>query len=175
MQVAPLIIAVAAFLVAALALAWTFALSQRVRHVASMRGDLAKLAAAGDIQGLAEHVQAHLVELVATDERLAATDSGLAASLTTALRHLGLVRFDALPGDVGEQSFAVALLDDRLCGFVLTSMHGRGAYRLYAKPITDGVARLVLTGEEIEATRLALDGTGMAVTVPEERRTRGLE
>jgi hypothetical protein len=125
---------------------------------------------AGDFTGVAQAVQLRLDELAATDAQLAADDAALAERMGQAVRHLGIVRFDALPGDVGENSFAVALLDDHVTGFVLTSMYGRGAYRLYAKPVTGGVAELVLTDEEAEACARALRGTGLAVA--SERRTR---
>ena len=101
---------------------------------------------------------------------IAEADEALSTRLQTTVRHVGLVRFDALPGDVGEQSFAVALLDERATGFVLTSMHGRGAYRLYAKPITAGISELVLTQEEIEASQRALAGTGLVVVGQERVR-----
>jgi hypothetical protein len=52
-------------------------------------------------------------------------------------------------------------------------MYGRGAYRLYAKPIMDGVSELVLTEEEALAARRALDGTGMQVTGHERARRAG--
>lgn len=128
------------------------------------------MAATGDFVGVAQALHSRSDELAATDERLAADDAAIAARLETAVRHVGLVRFDALPGDVGEQSFTVALLDDHASGFVLTSMHGRGAYRLYAKPVADGVAELVLTDEELAAVSQALAGTGL--TVRSDRRPR---
>lgn len=165
-----LAIAVAALVLSALALAWAFLLGQRVRRLTSARGDLARMAAAGDFVGITQALDARMVDLSAADERLAADDAAIAARLATAVRHIGLVRFDALPGDVGEQSFAVALLDDRATGFVLTSMYGRGAYRLYAKPITEGVAELVLTDEERAAAGDALAGTGL--DIQGDRRSR---
>jgi hypothetical protein len=165
-----LAVAVAALVVSLLALVWAFALAQRVRALTSARGELARMAAAGDVVGVTQALQASVEALAATDARLATDDAAIASRLESAVRHIGLVRFDALPGDVGEQSFAVALLDDRASGFVLTSMYGRGAYRLYAKPITEGAAELVLTEEELEATASALAGTGLAVV--SDRRPR---
>jgi hypothetical protein len=159
-----LVVAVAALVLSVLALIWAFALAQRVRGLTSARGELAAAASS------ALSLQAQIDALVAADTRLATDDAAIAARLETAVRHVGLIRFDALPGDVGEQSFTVALLDDHATGFVLTSMHGRGAYRIYAKPITDGVAELVLTGEEEGAAQQALAGTGL--TVQGERRPR---
>ncbi|MDO8962866.1 MAG: DUF4446 family protein [Coriobacteriia bacterium] len=165
-----LIVAIVALVVALLAVAWSFALAQRVRSLTAIRGDLGRMAAAGDFVGIAQNVQARLDELAATDEHLHADDAAIVERLGFAVRHLGLVRFDALPGDVGENSFAVALMDDHATGFVLTSMYGRGAYRLYAKPVTDGVAELVLTDEEKTACSRALAGTGL--TVVGDRRPR---
>jgi hypothetical protein len=169
-----LILAIGALIVAILALAWTFALAQRVRGLTSARGDLARMAASGDIAGIAASLQAQVDALVAADARLAADDAALSARIETSIRYVGLVRFDALPGDVGEQSFAVALFDERATGFVLTSMYGRGAYRLYAKPVVDAVSELVLTDEESAAARRALEGTGFVVTGQERVRRAGL-
>jgi hypothetical protein len=167
---AQLVIAIIALVVAALSSAWTWALAQRVRRMSTARNELGRMAIAGDFVGVADMVQSRLDELAAQDARLAADDAALAERIGHAVRHLGLVRFDALPGDVGENSFSVALLDDHATGFVLTSMYGRGAYRLYAKPVTGGVAELVLTNEESEACTRALRGTDL--TVASEGRAR---
>jgi hypothetical protein len=165
-----LLIAIIALIVAGLALAWAFALGQRLRRLTALRGEMGRMAAAGDFAGIAQAVQARLEELDAADERLRADDEALGRLLGKAIRHLGIVRFDALAGDVGENSFSVALLDDSATGFVLTSMYGRGAYRLYAKPVADGLAELVLTEEEAGACARALQGTGLSVASEGRRR-----
>lgn len=165
-----LVVAIVALVVAVLAVAWSFALAQRVRRMTAARGELGRMASAGDFAGIAQAVQTRLDALDAADERLRADDAALNQLIGRAIRHIGLVRFDALPGDVGENSFAVALVDDSASGFVLTSMYGRGAYRLYAKPLVDGVAELVLTGEETEACARALRGTGLSVASEGRRR-----
>lgn len=169
-----LVVAIAALGLALLALAWSFALAQRVRTLTSARGDLARLAVSGDFVGVAQALQAQIDALVTADARLATDDAALSERIETSVRHVGLVRFDALPGDVGEQSFVVALLDERASGFVLTSMYGRGAYRLYAKPIEQGVSELVLTEEESLAARRALEGTDLVVSGRERVRRGGL-
>ncbi|HEY5549413.1 MAG TPA: DUF4446 family protein [Coriobacteriia bacterium] len=165
-----LVVAIVALVVAVLAVAWTFALAQRVRALTTARGELGRMASAGDFAGIAQAVQARLDILDAADDRLRADDEALAQLIGRAIRHLGLVRFDALPGDVGENSFTLALFDDAANGFVLTSMYGRGAYRLYAKPITEGLAELVLTDEEAQACTRALRGTGLSVASEGRRR-----
>jgi hypothetical protein len=169
---ASLVVAIIALVVAMLSVAWAWALAQRLRKLTGTRSELGKMAVAGDFEGLADAIRARLDELADQDARLAANDALLAERIEHSVRHIGLVRFDALPGDVGENSFAVALLDDHATGFVLTSMYGRGAYRLYAKPATEGVAELVLTQEEAEACARALQGTGLSV-LSEGRQRRG--
>lgn len=165
-----LIVAIAALVVALLAVAWAWALAQRVRRLTAVRGEFGRMAAAGDFAGIAGAVEARLDALAAADARLAVADEELAERLGHTVSRLGVVRFDALPGDVGENSFTVAFLDDHATGFVLTSMYGRGAYRLYAKPVIDGVSELVLTSEEAEACARALRGSGRTVTSAERVR-----
>lgn len=165
-----LVVAIVALVVAVLALVWALALAQRVRRLTAFRGELGRMASAGDFAGIAQAVQIRLDALDAADSQLRADDEALGRLIGRAIRHLGIVRFDALPGDVGENSFSVALLDDSATGFVLTSMYGRGAYRLYAKPVADGLAELVLTEEETQACVRALQGTGLSVASEGRRR-----
>lgn len=169
-----LVIAVISLVIAVMALAWDFALAQRVRALTFARGELSQLADAGDFMGLTKVLEARLQAISAGMQELREDDRALAERLGQAVRHLGIVRFDALPGDVGENSFAVSLLDDHASGFVLTSMYGRGAYRLYAKPITDGTAELVLTEEESLACSRALEGTGLVVSSAGRSRRGGI-
>lgn len=157
------VIAIVATILALASLAWSFALASRIRKMTAVRGSLVRMAAEGDFVGAFTAVDVRLAELAQVDERLGMDDAAIVGRLEMAIRHVGLVRFDALPGDVGEQSFSVALLDDHATGFVLTSMYGRGAYRLYAKPVTDGTSELVLTDEELGAAARALRGTGLSV------------
>ena len=166
------IIAIVATVLALASLAWSFALASRIRKMTAVRGSLARMAAEGDFVGAFTAVDVRLTELAGVDERLGMDDAAIADRLSSAVQHVGLVRFDALPGDVGEQSFSVALLDDHATGFVLTSMYGRGAYRLYAKPVTDGTSELVLTDEELGAASQALRGTGLSV-IGDKRVRRG--
>ena len=55
-----LVIAIVALVVAVLALAWAFALAQRLRRLTAARGELGRMAAAGDFAGIAQTVQLRL-------------------------------------------------------------------------------------------------------------------
>ena len=107
-----LVVAIVALTVAVLALAWAFALARRVRRLTAARGEMGRMASAGDFAGIAQAVQTRLDALDAADARLRADDEALGRLIGRAIRHLGIVRFDALPGDVGENSSPVRTSSD---------------------------------------------------------------
>ena len=49
------------------------------------------------------------------------------------------------------QSFALAVLDERGDGFVVSSIFGRAESRLYAKPVKAGKSKYALSDEEEQA------------------------
>lgn len=78
------------------------------------------------------------------------------------LQHIGLVRFNPFDDTGSDQSFAIALLDDRRDGIVISSLHGRANTRIFAKPVADGTSPHNLSDEEAQAIRIAVEGTGPA-------------
>ena len=75
------------------------------------------------------------------------------------LQHIGLVRFNPFEDTGSDQSFAIAILDDRRDGVVLSSLHGRANTRLFAKPVADASSSHNLSEEETQAIRIAVEGT----------------
>ena len=75
------------------------------------------------------------------------------------LQHIGMVRFNPFDDTGSDQSFAIALLDDRRDGIVISSLHGRANTRLFAKPVADGGSTHNLSEEEAQAIRIAVEGT----------------
>jgi hypothetical protein len=77
---------------------------------------------------------------------------------STARHHFakeGLVRFNPFPDTGGNQSFALALLDESDDGVVISSLHSRTGTRIYAKGVTGGKADTSLSAEEQEAIESA--------------------
>jgi hypothetical protein len=80
-----------------------------------------------------------------------------------ALRHLGLVRYDAFTGTGpagtqsvgGRLSWSLALLDDQGDGVVLTAIHGRSEARSYAKSIAGWSCDQPMSPEEQDAVASA--------------------
>jgi hypothetical protein len=69
---------------------------------------------------------------------------------------VGLVRFNPFEDTGGNQSFALALLDGKGDGFVVSSLHSRTGTRIYAKAIAAGASETALSEEESGALRQAL-------------------
>jgi hypothetical protein len=64
-----------------------------------------------------------------------------------------LVRFNPFPDTGGNQSFALALLDESEDGVVISSLHSRTGTRIYAKAVSAGKTDTSLSAEE----QMALD------------------
>jgi hypothetical protein len=96
---------------------------------------------AGDVDALPEDVVGLRQEVAA-----------LRAEAAGAIRHLGMVRYDAFasPGQSvgGRLSWSLALLDDGGNGVVLTAIHGRSEARSYAKSIADWRSEQPMSPEE---------------------------
>lgn len=75
------------------------------------------------------------------------------------LQKVGLVRFNPFSDTGGNQSFALALLDEEGSGFILSTLHSRDQTRIYAKPVKEGKTKgYNLAKEEREAIEKARKG-----------------
>ena len=86
--------------------------------------------------------------------RLAATPRGAApggGQDPSALRHVGVVRYDAFGDMGGRLSFSAAIYDDRGDGLVVSSINGRSETRTYAKALVDLRSDHNLSPEEQQA------------------------
>ncbi|MGZ4153936.1 MAG: DUF4446 family protein [Actinomycetota bacterium] len=114
----------------------------------------------GVLEGQARHIQ----RLEQAIRALNATDRKQQVELDGAVRHVGLVRYDAFEDVGGRLSFSCAMLDQHASGVVVTSINGRQDTRVYAKPVNDGKSPYNLSVEEEEAIRQALAGPREVVT-----------
>ena len=108
------------------------------------------------VRGIIEGQGRSMHRLEQALRRLAAEAKRQQGLIEAAVRHVGLVRYDAFEDVGGRLSFSCALLDDHGTGVVMTSINGRQDTRVYAKPVTDGRSAYNLSGEEEEAIRQAL-------------------
>lgn len=106
------------------------------------------------------------VDLAEASERI--TD--LENSAIGHFSRMGLIRFNPFSDTGGNQSFALALLDGRGNGFVVSSLHSRTGTRMYSKAVAAGRADTALSDEETQAIEIAMGRkrrrTGPAVVRP---------
>ena len=110
-----------------------------LRRTAPSRADLDAVPA--DVLGLRQEVAA------------------LRAEAAGAVRHVGVVRYDAFASGGsavgGRLSWSLALLDDQGDGVVLTAIHGRSEARSYAKSISGWSSEQPMSPEEEDAVASA--------------------
>ena len=70
---------------------------------------------------------------------------------------VGVVRFNPFDEVGGNQSFAIALLNDSGDGVTISSLFGREGTRVYAKGIKNKESEYKLSGEEKEAINKAME------------------
>ena len=73
------------------------------------------------------------------------------------LQHVAMVRFNAFDNVGNGLSFALAVLNDRGDGFVISSLYGGEETRTYAKQIVGGKSSHPLSPEEEEAVIKAME------------------
>lgn len=72
------------------------------------------------------------------------------------IHKVGVIRYNPFKEVGSNQSFAIALLDSKNSGTIISSLHTREGSRVYAKPIENGDSKLYpLTEEEKQAITLA--------------------
>jgi len=75
------------------------------------------------------------------------------------LHKTGIVRFNPFKEVGGDQSFAIALLNGKDNGIIISSLYTREGTRIYAKTIKNGKSeKHPLTQEEEQAIKIAMQG-----------------
>jgi hypothetical protein len=87
--------------------------------------------------------------------RSARAEAGGGGLDLSALRHVGVVRYDAFGDMGGRLSFSAALFDAQGNGIVLSSINGRSETRTYAKALAGLKSEQTLSPEEEQAIREA--------------------
>jgi len=96
-------------------------------------------------------------------ERLGTRSARQETELRRAFQRIAVIRFNPFEDTGGNQSFAIALLDAHGDGVVISSLHARGATRVYAKRVTGGRAEGAASAEETQALDEAMGGRPRAI------------
>lgn len=125
------------------------------RYHALMRGSgspSATMSLGEVISGQGEQIERTRAALDALTAQVGSIEERLGHSV----QHVGLVRYNPFQDTGGDQSFAIALLDQHGDGVVFSSLHNRSLTRIYAKPVKGGASALSLSEEEVQAVQQAL-------------------
>lgn len=108
---------------------------------------------------LKEILQEHISRVGLVQVRLNDIEKMAAEIKRKGAKHIskvGVVRFNPFGDTGGDQSFALAMLDEDDDGVVVSSLHGRNRTRMYAKPVrAGGHTDYGFSDEEKEAIRKA--------------------
>ncbi len=77
-----------------------------------------------------------------------ARDRDMDARLKKSVSGVSMIRFSPFQGEGGNQSFALAMLDEENDGVVISSLYARERMSVFAKPIKNGVSEFELSAEE---------------------------
>ena len=94
---------------------------------------------------------------VTVNKEIATEIDNINAKLEKSLRGVGIVRFNpfAGTGGGGNQSFAIALLDEKHDGVIISSLYSRERFSAFAKPIQKGTSTFELSEEELQSLQKA--------------------
>lgn len=133
------------------------ALVAQYRRVAGLEERIVRLTrgSQGNLQQVLESHLDTVARVVDDVDELGARSAVLEGRSQRAFSRIGLVRFNPFEDTGGNQSFALALLDGREDGIVISSLHTRTATRIYAKTVSRGRSDGALSKEENDAVEIA--------------------
>jgi len=130
------------------------------RQLSLMRRNVTILKRGVEGSSLVEKVASQAIQIedlyTLLDEQAAQKDY-LTEVLAGTLQRFAVVRFDAFEDMGGKLSYSVTMLDENGDGVIFTSIYGRNENRTYAKAVRAGNASHVLSREESESLRKALN------------------
>ncbi|MDP3784593.1 MAG: DUF4446 family protein [bacterium] len=111
---------------------------------------------AGDLEGVLREITKELEELHKSREDIEKYLAEVEQRLKRSVQYVGVIRFNPFQDSGSDQSFAIALMDEKKNGMVISSLYSREVSRLYAKPLEGGASRYQLSDEEKKSIEAAL-------------------
>lgn len=134
-----------------IALAVRVFLLERKLHKIFGRGD------AKTTEALVVEHASRIAEIEQALRDLGDAHGALAKNFLGSVQKVAMIRFNPFSDSGGDQSFAVALLDGKNNGLVLSSLYMRGQPLVYAKPIEKGVSKYQLSQGEADVLARAIE------------------
>jgi hypothetical protein len=127
--------------------------------IRKIQNNLKVLFAGKEAKDLESIILAHTREIIAIDkdiQELFEISNVIHALAQKSVHKTAVIRFNPFKDIGGDQSFALALLDGKNSGLVISSLHTREGTRIYSKPILKGASeKYTLTEEEKQAIKAA--------------------
>ncbi len=155
METTQLIWIIAVTILSLLNIVWQFDLQTRQRRLRERYDRLFSGAEGADLKLGLETLLGRVEEAQAEVQRLEDLVRRLQTTLGHSVQGVGMVRFRAFPDIGGDQSFALALVDGKGNGAIITALHSREGVRVYGKPLAAWSSLYNLSDEEQEALRQA--------------------
>ena len=125
---------------------WRAQVSWRQRDV--YRDQVLKRLDEQGVDGVLAKHERDIARLSTDAKELYAQTEALQHGLSLSMTHVSVLRFNPFGDDGGNQSFAIALLNEKGTGLVISSLHHRSGTRTYAKPVRGGTSEFPLSKEE---------------------------
>ncbi len=110
---------------------------------------------ATDLEGVLFEEIKRLKKSESEIKKLIKSSQALEKMASQSIQRVGVIRFNPFKETGGDQSFAIALLDSKDNGLVISSLYSREGTRIYSKPIKAGQSEYPLSTEEIEVLKKA--------------------
>ncbi len=109
-----------------------------------------------DVEDSLRHIVDRIEKIEVLDKKLVEQNKNLDGRLRSSLRAVELKRYNPFSDGGGNQSFALALLDENGKGIVISSLFARERTNVFGKPIEKGISQYELSEEETEVLERAL-------------------
>jgi len=131
--------------------AFTLVLLMVIYQLWRVEKRFARLMKGGDAKSLDEVIGLMRQEIVEAKKNIQHTYNHLKnveERVQSGVRKVEMVRFNPFKDAGGDQSFSIALLDEKHKGVVISSLYSREGVRVYAKPVDNGTSTYALSVEE---------------------------
>jgi len=112
---------------------------------------------AKDLEGVLAGISEELKKINTIDKETEKYLKTVEERLQNSVQKVGIVRFNPFENSGSNQSFAVALLDEKGNGVVISSLYSREKVSVYAKPINNQQSEYALSKEEKDAINAAIN------------------
>jgi len=108
-----------------------------------------------DLEGIIQLLVKEVKSLQKTEENMEMQITAIDKRLKKSIQGVEIVRFNPFRDSGGNQSFAVAFIDEEGNGVVISSLYSREKVSIFAKPIKQHISEYTLTMEEKEVLKKA--------------------